>query len=544
MAAPHSHCNGHRSDAHTAAHTAAAADAAALAALVADGCDGAGGAWRPLPVAAAARRTTNPIRAIVDRLRPNPAIDPKLKPLVALSIGDPTLDGNFPPPPGAAEAIARVAAAGRHNGYPPAVGSLEARAAVAAYLSGNFAAVAAAAHRAADAAAGAGAAPPAAARPPPAFTPDDVILACGASQALQLVFGALCDPGSNVLLPEPMFPLYATLCDNAGVEARYYRLLPERGWEVDLAHAASLCDAQTRLLLLSNPSNPTGANFRAAHVAAICAACAALRVPVVSDEVYAGMVFAEGDAAPPVFTSVADVPFCAAPRIVVGGTAKNFMVPGWRLGWVAFLEADAPAPPRVGAPRPPRPPLRLSGVVAGVAALSTLVLGPCSLVQGTLPAVLAAATPDPADAAFSPAAEGSAENAAEAARAARAADAAYRKAQLSQLASNAAVCAAAINAIPGLSANAPAAAMYVLCKIDFAGVFKDSEFARDPAPDVSFAAALLSEENVVVLPGTIFRAPGYVRVVFTKRAAALRDGMARLAAFCARHTTAAPAAAA
>jgi tyrosine aminotransferase len=136
----------------------------------------------------AAANTANPIRRIVDQL--NIPCNPDKK-LIPLSIGDPSVFGNMSPAPEVQAAVTlqitshTQGGASRH-GYPPSTGYVFARAAVAERFS-------------------------TAASP---LTADDVVLASGCSGALELVMSALADPGDNILVPEPGFSLYLTICGN------------------------------------------------------------------------------------------------------------------------------------------------------------------------------------------------------------------------------------------------------------------------------------------------------------------------------------------
>jgi tyrosine aminotransferase len=199
----------------------------------------------------------------------------------------------------AAQIASHEQAGGSRHGYPPSTGYAFARAAVA--------------RRFATAAAPLGA--------------DDVVLASGCSGALELVMSALGNPGDNFLVPTPGFSLYLTICGNKGFESRGYNLVPEREWEVDLAHLESLIDARTRAIIVNNPSNPCGSVYSRAHLEALVAIAERRRVPLIADEVYAHMVFAGQ-----VFVPLADV--CGdVPCFSVGGVAKQYLAPGWRLGW-------------------------------------------------------------------------------------------------------------------------------------------------------------------------------------------------------------------
>ncbi|CAE8703424.1 unnamed protein product, partial [Polarella glacialis] len=117
-----------------------------------------------------------------------------------------------------------------------------------------------------------------------ALMPSDVFMTLGCSEALSHCIAALAANGSNMLLPRPGFPLYQVLCAYHGVEVRYYDLLPEVGWQVDVASLAKLADENTCAILINNPSNPCGAVYTREHLVEIMASAEELGIPVIADE--------------------------------------------------------------------------------------------------------------------------------------------------------------------------------------------------------------------------------------------------------------------
>ncbi|XP_076686619.1 tyrosine aminotransferase isoform X3 [Andrena cerasifolii] len=146
-----------------------------------------------------ARRTHNPIRSIVENLvvEPNPT-----KPMISLSIGDPTIFGNLKPPMEVIEAVKEVVGSQLYNGYAPCTGYESARKAVAEYSSSEFVKV----------------------------EPKDVILCSGCSCALDLCITALAREGQNILIPRPGFSIYRTLAEGLGITVKSYdlRVFPGR----------------------------------------------------------------------------------------------------------------------------------------------------------------------------------------------------------------------------------------------------------------------------------------------------------------------------
>lgn len=389
-------------------------------------------------------RTINPIRNLVQNIQvvPNPS-----KTVIKLSIGDPSVYGNLVVSDEVLKAFSDVIWQRRANGYSLSMGSSEARAAVANRYSTS-------------------------ASP---LTEDDVLLTGGTSAALEVSFSALVNEGDNVLLPRPGFPLFRTLAENLGVECRYYRLDADKEWDVVLEDISALADERTRAIVVNNPANPCGSVYSREHIEEILAVASSLRVPVLADEVYADMVFSEG-----AFTS-----FGAAsvdvPVLCVGGISKQFVVPGWRLGWVLVHDRNGI--------------FTRGDVRKGLRQLTTRMMPPNTPVQSILPMML---EKSPGFAQV-----------------------------MAELSENASFTMDQLKYVPGLRCIKPSGAMYVMVEVDADAMgFKD---------DVEFTEKLYEEEAVFVLPGQCFQLPNFVRIVFAAPKDILADAFGRIAQFCARH---------
>jgi len=396
--------------------------------------------WAPVPPSAVAARTFNPIREIVDRLTVQPC---EGKELIPLSIGDPTIFGNFGPPQGIVDSIQRDLASGQSNGYLHSSGLPAARKALAEKYTADGVRV----------------------------TEEDIVLTCGCSQAIDLSMQAVLNPGDAIAIPRPSFSLYRTLAVARGFEVVTYECLPDKSWQADLA---SFRDAakQCRMVLVNNPSNPCGSVWPKEHVEEVAAAANDLKVTLLADEIYADMTFGEK------FTPFASV--AEGPVLTVGGTAKQYMVPGWRVGWIAVTD----------------PPDAMADIRSGLHRLSTLTLGPTSFLQSVLPELLQA-------------------------------DQAYFRDNLAQLQQNANVFADGLAGC-GLEVIHPQGAMYMMVRVDSAALgFED---------DVAFSRELLREEAVFVLPGACFEAPHFFRVVIAVPAPKLAEAAKRIVSFVKRHT--------
>ncbi|KAI7895582.1 tyrosine aminotransferase [Mucor mucedo] len=392
-----------------------------------------------------ANQAHNPIRAIVDQLKLNPNVT---KSLISLSIGDPTIFGNFNVDPSINEAVAKQLNSYQANGYPPADGTLQARKAIAEANS----------------------------VPSAPLAPSDVILANGCSGALEMCVNVLCNEGTNILLPRPGFSLYASLAATRFVEAKYYNLLPEKNWEADVTQMESLIDEKTSAILVNNPSNPCGSVYSREHLEAILKVAEKYHVPIISDEIYCDLVF-EGNHFFPMATLTSTVPILA-----VGGLAKKWLVPGWRVGWIMIHDRNGV----------------FAEINQGLHQLAQIILGPNSLIQAAIPDILEK-TP-----------------------------ASFFESTIQQLQDNVKLSVEALTPIDGLVPVNPQGAMYMMVGIEIEK-FKDIE------NDVQFSAKLLDEENVVCLPGECFNYPNFIRLVITANRGRLEEAYQRINEFCARH---------
>lgn len=169
--------------------------------------------------------------------------------------------------------------------------------------------------------------------------PSSIIIANGCSGALELALTALLDPGTILLVAEPVFPLYEVIAKSHGASVVHYRLLPEKNWECDLDHLEELVCAygsQIRGLVVNNPANPTGSVYNEKHLESLIKFAEHYHLPLVADEVYGDLTF-EGCPFHPLAAVAASLGR-QVPVITASGLAKQFLVPGWRLGWLSFQD--------------------------------------------------------------------------------------------------------------------------------------------------------------------------------------------------------------
>ena len=288
----------------------------------------------------------------------------------------------------------------------------------------------------------------------------------------------MCNEGDEILLPQPGFSLYTTLAGSKGIEAKYYNLKSNDAWKVDLEHARSLVTSKTRAILVNNPSNPCGSVYDAAHLKDIINFAEEFKLPIIADEIYADMIFDETEK----FIHMAELTD-TVPILSVGGIAKQFLVPGYRVGWIIIYD-------KMG---------YLNQLRDGIQRLTTLILGANTLVQGALPYIF-----EKVESSF------------------------YKNLNRS-LKESSDYTAERISNIKGLSAIRPQGAMYCMIGIDI-DMFDDQ--IND---DVEFSSLLLKEESLIVLPGQCFRMKNFFRVVTCPSKNDLVEAYDRLEQFCARH---------
>lgn len=225
------------------------------------------------------------------------------KDIVSLGIGDP----DFDTPPNVREAAKRALDAGRTH-YGPSAGTPELREAAAEYLSRS--------------------------RGVP-FTPEEIVVTPGGKPILFHVIMALAGPGDEVIYPNPGFPIYESVINFAGARAVAAPLVESRAFRLDVEELARLASANTRLIILNSPNNPTGGVLSREDMEAVAAIARKHDAWVLADEIYSEYLF-DGE-----HVSITQVPGMKERTIVLDGHSKTYAMTGWRLGYGAMPVALA-----------------------------------------------------------------------------------------------------------------------------------------------------------------------------------------------------------
>ena len=120
-----------------------------------------------------------------------------------------------------------------------------------------------------------------------------ILLTASTSEAYGYLFKLLTNPGDEVLVPRPSYPLFEFLADMESVTVRQYPLVYHGGWSIDLHALERALTPRTRAIILVNPNNPTGSYVKRGEVSALAALCAARGIALISDEVFADYALTE-----------------------------------------------------------------------------------------------------------------------------------------------------------------------------------------------------------------------------------------------------------
>lgn len=296
----------------------------------------------------------------------------------------------------------------------------------------------------------------------------------GASEVIDMALTALVDPGENVLTPSPGYPLYTALLAKLEAENRSYYLDEDNGWQPDLEDIASKIDENTRAIVVINPNNPTGSVSSEETLRAIVDLAAEHDLVVFADEIYDRLLF--GGREHKALGSFRD----DATVLTLGGLSKNWVVPGFRIGW-GVLSGDKD---------------RLEDYVGAIQQLGRARLSANHPEQHGIPAAL----------------DG---------------DQSHLTEMIAGLETRRDLAMKGLNEIDGISCVVPQGAFYAFPRLHL------------DVDDAQWCADLMRETGVVVVPGSGFgQKPGtqHFRIVLLPPLDVLSDACEGIAAFTARST--------
>ena len=157
---------------------------------------------------------------------------------------------------------------------------------------------------------------------------DDLVLASGTSEAYSFVFRLLCNPGDEVLIPSPSYPLFDFLADLCDLKLVRYPLFYDHGWQVDFSALTAAASERTRAVIVVHPNNPTGHYTCEAEQKQLSHFCVERGITLIADEVF--LDFSLSGSPENSFTSGND-----ALTFTLSGISKLCGMPQMKLAWIA-----------------------------------------------------------------------------------------------------------------------------------------------------------------------------------------------------------------
>ena len=156
---------------------------------------------------------------------------------------------------------------------------------------------------------------------------DDIFLTTSTSEAYSFVFQLLCNPGDEILIPAPSYPLFDFLADIQDVKLARYPLVYDHGWQIDFHAVEQAITPRARALIVVHPNNPTGHFTKRAEMEKLNAICSARRLALIVDEVFLDFHL---DGRPASFAGNRD-----ALTFTLSGISKICGLPQMKAAWVA-----------------------------------------------------------------------------------------------------------------------------------------------------------------------------------------------------------------
>lgn len=158
----------------------------------------------------------------------------------------------------------------------------------------------------------------------------NMFISTGGSEAIDICLTALLEPGDNVLVPAPGYPLYTAVLGKLQAVENFYYLDESDNWQPNIDDIVSRIDSRTRAIVIINPNNPTGAVYTREKLLQLAEVAREHNLLILADEIYSKLILDDM----PHHSIAALAP--EQPVVTFSGVSKNYMAPGWRLGWAIF----------------------------------------------------------------------------------------------------------------------------------------------------------------------------------------------------------------
>ncbi len=301
------------------------------------------------------------------------------------------------------------------------------------------------------------------------YVADDVVVTAGAKPIIFYMINALIDEGDEVIVPNPAFPIYASVTEYLGGKVVPLRLTEENDFNFKIEELEQSITEKTKLIIVNSPQNPTGGVYSTDLIKGIADLAKKHDLWVLSDEIYNEMIH-EGE-----HFSIASIEGMAERTIILNGCSKTYAMTGYRVGWGVSKNKEMIA----AFERLACNDISCVNAMAQYAALEA-VSGPQEEVQKML------------------------------------AEYKVRRDLLVSL----------VNEIPGMKCHSPKGAFYLMVNVR-------EILDRTKMTAEELAERIMKEANVLILPGTVFGHYGedFIRFSYVSTREAITEGMARIKKF-------------
>ena len=172
----------------------------------------------------------------------------------------------------------------------------------------------------------------------PAISPESIILTTGTSEGYSFVFRLLCNPGDEILVPKPSYPLFDFLAELQDVSLVPYAMIYDHGWQIDFHSLGNAITSKSRGIVLVHPNNPTGSYISAQERLHLKDVCNQHKLALIVDEVFLDYVLG-GDNKPSFVTNKDFLTF------TLSGISKISALPQMKLAWIAVSGPSAVVDP-------------------------------------------------------------------------------------------------------------------------------------------------------------------------------------------------------
>ncbi len=302
------------------------------------------------------------------------------------------------------------------------------------------------------------------------YSPSQIIVSNGAKQSLFNAVFSLVNPGDEVIIPAPYWVSYPNMVALAGGKNVFVPAKESDGFKITIDSLKNNISAKTKLLILCNPSNPTGAVYSKDELAQIADIIEENNIFVIADDIYEKLVYDGFE-----FASFASLKESLKERtIVVNGVSKAFSMTGWRLGYAAGPKE----------------------VISAMAKIQSHSTSNASSISQKAALEALSSTQEEVE----------------------------RMRKEFQNRRN--LIFEGINNIEGLSAGMPQGAFYLFANVQKLFGKQSGNFQINSSLD--FSLYLLEEAKVAIVPGIAFGMEGYIRISYAASTETLKEGIERI----------------